>query len=143
MFKILSISVFFTIVFAIVALFGCTQVLVQEHRVPERVLSTEVLFKFLGPDNLEYKARIKRNVLDPKDWEIFVNDNKLTAARELAEFTFCEQVKKGEQVEKNVVTIGEKRYSCHVLKTISDGAFLIGNHSCPYFLTPPGIWFNL
>jgi hypothetical protein len=117
--------------------------LVQEHRIPEHVLSTEVLFKFLDPDNLEHEARIKRNVLDPNDWEIFVDGKKLTEAREIEEFAYCEQVKKGEQVEKNAVTIGEKRYSCHVLKTISDGAFLIGNHSCPYFLNPPGIWFNL
>ena len=77
--------------------------------------------------------------MDPNDWEVSVDDKSIAKenGRALEEFLFCEQDENGD------VTIGNKKYSCHVIKTASEGAFLLGNHSCPLVLNPPGIMINL
>ena len=142
MLKKIFLTFLFTMVLAFVALFASTQVLAQQTRIAQHVLP-DVELHFLGPDEKMYEARIKRNVLDPVKWEVklFRNREDITnfmqKPKGLEEFSFCEQNEKGK------VTIDGKQYSCHVLKAASDGAFLIGNHSCPYTLNPPGIVINL
>jgi hypothetical protein len=102
------------------------------------VLKTEVTLQFTDTDGKDHIATIIRNVKDPNDWKISVDNRPLKAkTRALNEFLFCEEDKKGN------VTIGGKQYSCHVVKAASEGTFLLGNRSCPYFLNPPGIWINL
>ena len=135
--KIKFITYLCIMVLAIVTLFGCTKVLAQDPKIAEHVLATDAVLKFSGPDKKEHVARIKRNVLDPADWVIFVDGKRLTEAKDLKSFSFCEKNKDGQ------VIIGGEPHSCHVTQTVSDGAFLIGNHFCPYFLNPPGIWLNL
>jgi hypothetical protein len=129
-----------TILLAIVTLFGCAHTLTHKSGVAQHVLATDVLLKFADPDGKKHVARIKRNEPDPKQWKIYVDGKDITEisrSRELNEFSFCEQDKEGK------TTIGDMQYSCHVVMEASDGAFLIGNHSCPLFLNPPGIVINL
>jgi hypothetical protein len=104
-----------------------------------RVLKTEISLDFTDTDGIEHKANIKRDELDPNYWEVYVDGVLLPKdnIRPLEEFVFCEQDENGD------VTIGKKKYFCHVLKTASEGTFLLGNHSCPYVLNPPGIMINL
>ena len=143
--KKISITLVYTMVLTIVALFAGTLVLAEQPRIAQRVLSSDVILKFLDTEGKEHEARIQRDILDPENgWKVkvFVEGKDITDLIkpmdiESEKFSFCEQDENGD------VTIDKKRYFCHVVKTASDGAFLIGNHSCPYFLNPPGIIINL
>ena len=103
------------------------------------VLKTKISLKFTDTEGNKHKAIIIRDELKPDNWEVSVDGETIAQndQRPLEEFLFCEQDENGD------VTIGDKKYFCHVMKTASEGAFLLGNHSCPYFLNPPGIWINL
>ena len=103
------------------------------------VLKTEISLKFTDTKSKDHKATIIRNVKDPNDWEVSVDGKPLKEkGRPLEEFLFCERDDKNGNL-----TIEGKKYSYHVMKAASEGAFLLGNHSCPYVLNPPGIVINL
>ena len=55
---------------------------------------------------------------------------------DLEKFSICEQLDKGN------VTIDGKKYFCHVLKAVSDGAFIIGNNIC-LVKVAPGVFINV
>jgi hypothetical protein len=103
------------------------------------VLKTEISLDFTDTDGIDSTAIIKRDVEDPDNWEVSVNGQKIAkeTGRALEEFLFCERDEKGD------IEFNGKNYSCHVVKEASEGAFLLGNHSCPLFLNPPGIVINL
>jgi hypothetical protein len=103
------------------------------------VLKTKISLDFTDTEGVEHKANIIRDELNPNDWEVYVDGALLPKEnqRPLEEFLFCERDEKGDQL------IDGKNYFCHVVKAASEGAFLLGNHSCPFFLNPPGIWINL
>ena len=104
-----------------------------------RALKTEISLDFTDTHGVKHKANIIRDELDPNYWEVYVDGILLPKdnQRPLEEFLFCEQDEKGDQL------INGKKYFCHVVKTASEGAFFLGNHSCPYVLNPPGIMINL
>jgi hypothetical protein len=122
---------------AIVVVFTGTKVLAQQSRIKQHVIS-DVILTFVSPDGKEYEARIQRDVLDlsPKNgWKVklLVRGEEITepiVPKELKNFLICEQLDKGD------VTIGKKNYFCHVLKDLSDGAFLIGNNTCLFEILP-------
>ena len=102
------------------------------------VLKTEISLNFTDTEGDKHKATIIRDAKNPKNWEASVDGKPLKEkGRPLGEFLFCEEDKNGD------VKIGKKRYYCHEVKAASEGALLLGNHSCPFFLNPPGIWINL
>lgn len=133
-------------VLAIVALFACTQVSAKQPRIiPQaRVIPhvfSDVVLTFLSADGKKHEARIERDVLDPDGWKVrlFVEDKEITVdfkSKELDKFSICEQDVKG------TVTIDEKKYFCHVLQAVSEGALLIGNDVCLVEIAP-GIIINL
>lgn len=144
--KKISITFLFTMALAIVALFAGTQVLAQQSRIAQRVIS-DVVLTFSSPDGNKYEARIKREVLDPKNgWTVRLfdlNKNKeipqeliRNSLKGLEKFSICEQLDKGN------VTIDGDQYYCHKLKAVSDGAFLIGNNTCLFEIVP-GFFINL
>ena len=102
------------------------------------VLKTEISLNFTDTAGDKHKATIIRDAKNPKNWEATVDGKSIKdKGRPLEEFLFCEEDKNGD------VKIGKKNYTCHVVKAASEGALLLGNHSCPYFLNPPGIVINL
>ena len=141
--KKIFITFLFTIFLAIAALFAGTQVLAQEPRIAQRVIS-DVVLTFSSPDGNKYEARIKRDVLDlRKGWKVRLFDldkrkdiTELIVPKELEKFTICEQLEKGN------VTIDDRNYFCHRLKEVSDGALIIGNNTC-LFTIAPGIVIDL
>ena len=104
-------------------------------------IPTEVLVKFTDNYGKQHEAKIKREAINPKDpndWTVSVNGKSITNGKGSEEFLLCELDQQNGDVQKN----GNK-YLSHVVMTASDGAFLLVNHSCLYFLNPPGIWINL
>jgi hypothetical protein len=103
------------------------------------VLKTEISLDFTDTEGADHKATVIRDAKDPDNWEVSVDGKKLPKknGKALKKFLFCEQDKNGDK------KIGKKKYFCHEVKAASEGAFLLGNHSCPFFLNPPGIWINL
>ena len=137
----ISITFLCTMLLAIVALLGCTRVLAQEARITKRVLETDVLLNFLDHDGKGHEARIRRNEMNPNEFTVYVDNQKVTKTGiPLEKFMFCNQ---DDNAKEGKVTFRGNQYSCHVLKSASDGAFLIGNHKCPFFLDPPGITIDL
>ena len=103
------------------------------------VLKTEISLEFTDTKGDAHQATIVRDEADPEKWDVSVDGVTITKQeeRKLKEFLFCERNENGD------VTIDGKKYFCHEVKAASEGAFLLGNHFCPYFLNPPGIWLNL
>lgn len=100
---------------------------------------TEISLDFKDPLGGAHTAIIIRNESNPDNWEITVDGQPIAKEkkRDLEEIWFCERDDNGD------VPIGKEMYSCHKVVAASEGALLIGNLSCPYFLNPPGIWIDL
>jgi hypothetical protein len=133
-------------VLAIVALFASTQVLAKQSKIiPPRVtprVFPDVVLKFINTDGKKYEARIKRDVLDPQYWKVklLVEGKEITVElqpKNLENLLICER-----DDDKGTVRFGKNNYFCHVLKAVSEGALLLGNHVCIVEIAP-GIYINI
>jgi hypothetical protein len=134
--KKISITLLFTMVFAIVALFAATRVLAEPGSQIDRLGS---VFKFVDIDGREHigsyilnpdRTEIEKLKVDGKDVST-VKGNKLNL------FRFCIPDPKGK------ILIDNQQYSCHKPVDVTNEAAFVGNSgSCPWFIKPPGIWFD-
>lgn len=104
----------------------------------------KIILNFIDTEGEAHEAEITRKEDDPNYWalkvdgKVFNDDEKNALKRPVGNFLFCEPADNGGDI-----TFNGKDYHCHEVKGVLEGSFLLGNHTCPFFLESLGMEINL